>query len=287
MRPYGVGILPNSRVYFYTPKENDPELFLYPLCVGLYECDGNYIVDRQNYDSFLLMYLISGTAYVTVNGQTRELKKDDCAILDCYRPHIYGSSSGCKLLWIHFDGANARKYYNYIVTLQKGNVLKAADRSQAYRYMSRLYSALANRLPIESAHISKYLLSGLTEFMYHGEDSTGDTVSDLEKARIYITENLDKDIPLEDIAAQAKLSVYYFTRCFKKSFGYTPHEYLIKTRLNTACFYLVSSSMFVKEIAYRCGFKNESNFCTCFKKNIGMTPQEYRDSRAASLPDDE
>ena len=279
MRPYGKGILKNSQVFFHTPSESDASLFLYPLCMGLYECNDKYYVERKNYDSFLLLYVINGSLYLSTDGSKKRLGKEEFALVDCYKPHIYGSNEGCKILWLHFDGALARDYYNFILQSQKSNVVSAADKTHAYRYLSKLYSAMANHVPVESPLISKYIINILTEFMHHSETSIEDNESEMEKVRIYINENIEKPLSLEEIAAQANLSVYYFTRCFKKTFGYTPHEYLIKARLNTACFYLVSTTDQVKEIAYKCGFSNESNFCTCFKKNLSCTPAEYRAQR--------
>lgn len=278
MRPYGLGILPNSQIFFHTPKEADKDIFLYPTCAGLYECGNNYYVNRNSYDSFLLLYVLEGNAYINVDGEELKISSGRFALIDCYKPHIYGSHNGCRLMWAHFDGAMARQYYDYILNLQKNNILTASDSVMAYRNLSKLYSSLAENIAVESAVISKYLINILTEFMRIQNTDAKDNISDIERAKLFINENLNKQISLEEIAAQANLSVYYFTRSFKKAYGYTPHEYLIKIRLNTACFYLVSSNAQIKEIAFSCGFTNESNFCTCFKNNIGCTPTEYRDS---------
>lgn len=276
MKVHEPGVLPSSQIFFYTPREADPSLFLYPLCIGRYECNSNYIVNRINYDSFLLLYVISGSVYLAQDGLSKTLRAEEFSIVDCYRPHVYGSHEGCEILWVHFDGALARSYYDYILNLQKSNVVVAADSTRAFRYMSSLYSALSNHMPIESAQISKYLISVLTEFMHPPTPDMSENISDLESARIYINENLDQQLSLEMMADRAHLSIYHFSRSFKKAFGYTPHEYLIKVRLNAACFYLISSSSQVKEIAFKCGFTTESGFCTCFRKNIGCTPAEYR-----------
>lgn len=277
MRPYGLGILPNSKIFFYTPKEADKDIFLYPRCVGLYECGNNYYVNRNSYNSFLLLYVLEGSAYIKVDGEEQTIKSNRFALLDCYKPHVYGSHSGCRLMWVHYDGPMAREYYEYICSHQKGNGLTVSDSAAAYRNLAKLYEVLAEKIPIEPADMSKYLLNTLTEFMKSPKEDRKDNISDIERARLFINENFDKQISLEEIAAQANLSIYYFTRRFKRAYGHTPHEYLINIRLNTACFYLASSSAQIKEIAFSCGFTNESNFCTSFKKNIGCTPAEYRD----------
>ncbi|MCC8067121.1 MAG: AraC family transcriptional regulator [Clostridiales bacterium] len=282
MNVHEPGVLPVSQIFFHTTSEADSSLFLYPLCIGLYECDSNYIVNRINYDSFLLIYVQNGSLYLTQNDVSCTLRAGSFAIIDCYHPHIYGSHEDCKFLWVHFDGALARSYYDRILSFQKSNLIVAADGTHAYRYLSKLYSSLSSHRPVDPAQLSKYLINILTEFMYAPSSSTPEYISELEEARIYINEHLYEPLSLEEIAAQAHLSVYHFTRSFKNKFGYTPHEYLIKVRLNAACFYLVSSTAPVKEIAFKCGFTTNSGFCTCFRKNIGCTPMEYRQAHLSA-----
>lgn len=80
------------------------------------------------------------------------------------------------------------------------------------------------------------------------------------------------------VILKAGLSPYYFLRLFASETGFTPHQYLINTRINAAKFLLRSPDIPVKDISVRTGFTSESTFCTCFKKNEGMTPGQYRSS---------
>ena len=81
------------------------------------------------------------------------------------------------------------------------------------------------------------------------------------------------------MAEKANLSPYYFTRVFKAVTGYTPHEFLLISRMNAAKFLLHDTSASVKETCFSVGFTNESNFCTSFKKIVGVTPSEYRNDK--------
>ena len=85
-----------------------------------------------------------------------------------------------------------------------------------------------------------------------------------------------EDITIKDLAERALLSPYHFIRTFKKQVGFTPHEYLVNTRINTARYLLKNTSMSTKDICFHCGFSSESVFCNAFKKNTTMTPSEYR-----------
>ena len=78
------------------------------------------------------------------------------------------------------------------------------------------------------------------------------------------------------IAENAALSPYYFTRIFSQETGFTPHQYLIATRLSFAKYLLQSGEKSVKEIAFHSGFHSESSFCATFRKWEGITPGAYR-----------
>lgn len=87
MRPYGQGILKNSKIYFCGIGSDEHRSFLFwPLCVGHYYYDGDYIVKRQNYNSFLVLYVIRGSLYVeNLQHGGRGIVEPGGFILDCYK----------------------------------------------------------------------------------------------------------------------------------------------------------------------------------------------------------
>jgi AraC-like DNA-binding protein len=112
--------------------------------------------------------------------------------------------------------------------------------------------------------------------------------SSIEKANktdvvSYIMEHLSEDVSLEELAKKASLSPFYFSRLFKKETGFTPHDYILTTRINHAKFLLLTSSLSIKDICFQLGFSSESAFCTAFKKKIGETPSEFRTNHTTML----
>lgn len=93
----------------------------------------------------------------------------------------------------------------------------------------------------------------------------------------YITANLKEDINLKDTAAKFNLSPYYFSRTFKKVFGYNFSDYLNLIRINRAKELLKDASLSVKEIGYLVGYNDPNYFSKVFKKYEGITPTEYRE----------
>lgn len=101
----------------------------------------------------------------------------------------------------------------------------------------------------------------------------------LKRVTCYIDERLEEKIVLEDLAAIAQLSQHHFARAFKQSTGLSPHQYIIKTRIDRAQRLLAKSSMEINEIAIACGFSNQSHLHRHFKKHLGITPKQFSRDR--------
>ena len=70
MISYETHILPNSDYYVYTPSTLAKKLFFYPICIGSFRYESGYRLARDSYDSFLMMYILKGTCFVTVDGRS-------------------------------------------------------------------------------------------------------------------------------------------------------------------------------------------------------------------------
>lgn len=277
MRPYGRGILPQSHIFLYENSDFARRALFYALCVGHYECGPNYVVRRASYDSFLLLHVVRGRAYWEQGGVRAELGADSFALIDCYRPHEYGAIGSCEMYWLHFDGPTARELCGAIAA-NGPLVPRRYDRPR--RTLRDIFDRTAAQGPIEEAEMNRLIVNLLTEFLAREERGASQESEAIEEVRNFILDNPAEDLPLEALARRANLSPYHFSRQFKRVVGCAPHDYLIRTRLNLAKFYLLSTTDTVKEIAYSCGFANECSFCTCFKKRLGVTPTAFRQGKA-------
>jgi AraC-like DNA-binding protein len=98
----------------------------------------------------------------------------------------------------------------------------------------------------------------------------------LRRIREYIDGNIDQRISVELLAGLAKLSVCYFVRAFKQSTGVTPHDYLIRQRVERTKQLLSGTEMPLSEIALAAGFADQSHFARRFRQHVGMSPRDYR-----------
>jgi AraC family transcriptional regulator len=92
----------------------------------------------------------------------------------------------------------------------------------------------------------------------------------------FIDENYAEDIKLAELAHVAGMSDFHFAREFKRSTGTTPHQYLIKFRIDRAKALLADKKLTLAEVGLRSGFSHQSHFTRLFRKSTGLTPHSYR-----------
>ena len=98
----------------------------------------------------------------------------------------------------------------------------------------------------------------------------------LRRAIIYMHENFNRDISVNDVADSVNLSKYYFLHLFKESMGQTPMNYLKKIRLNNAVEMIEKSEYSITDIASKCGFSSVNYFDRVFKEYTNTTPFQYK-----------
>lgn len=90
--------------------------------------------------------------------------------------------------------------------------------------------------------------------------------------------NLDTESSLQALAKESGYSRVHFVRMFRAATGYTPHNYLLKLRLDRARELLASSALSLTDIALECGFSSHSHLSRVFRQVLGATPSEHRRS---------
>jgi AraC family transcriptional regulator len=92
----------------------------------------------------------------------------------------------------------------------------------------------------------------------------------------YISDSLDENISLSQLAAIAGMSPHYFSELFKQSTGYAPHNYVLLQRIERAKEQLRDPQRSIIDSGLAAGFQNPSHFARMFRKLVGTTPSKYR-----------
>jgi AraC-like DNA-binding protein len=86
---------------------------------------------------------------------------------------------------------------------------------------------------------------------------------------------------LSEVARKCGLSMRHFQRRFQHTFGFSPQEFLIKTRVTAALRMLEETNLSAVEIAAQCGFVDGSSFAEQFRQRVGQSPTAYRQAMRA------
>ncbi len=147
----------------------------------------------------------------------------------------------------------------------------AVGRNDAY--LGALYSVLVNLVNrnARTAGAGGGQQSGLSAFA-------------ARQIEAYLRENFRQALSVNDMAGLLGISAGHFATCFRESFGRTPHQYLMKLKLDEAERCLRETDMPISEIAARLSFSSQSHMTTAFRKHHQLTPGEIRRRRGARSP---
>lgn len=105
-------------------------------------------------------------------------------------------------------------------------------------------------------------------------------VEDLNRRLLRARDAMDRAYaePLDvvTVAAVANVSAAHFSRCFRATFGETPHRYLQRRRVERSMFLLRETDRSVTDICLDVGFASLGTFSRTFRQIVGETPTAYR-----------
>ena len=92
----------------------------------------------------------------------------------------------------------------------------------------------------------------------------------------YLHENFDRPVLLEEVAAAASIGKRECLRCFRRTIGVAPMQYLLRFRVRQASRLLAETDLPITEVGSRCGFESPSYFTLTFRRLTGQPPRDYR-----------
>ena len=239
-----------------------------------YDCyhPGDFVIDApEGYDYYLFL-LTRTPGLFRVNGETRQIPAGSAVLYPPGTPVMYracGESYGDD--WIRFESDE-----DFVRNFPKSNEpFPVSDVDYCHNLVQLLtwesamgqYEGAISQL----FHILFYKLEN--DYLHHESAAHDQELLTLRKS---IMNNPQLDWSIADMAGQLHLSMGYLQSLYKKKFGVSCMDDVIRSRVRRAKDLLTNTDETVLSIASQCGYNNVEHFCRQFKSVCGTTPKNYR-----------
>lgn len=280
-------------------KSNE-ELSLILLNVGYSELNANWNWKNVCSPFARIYYVKEGRAKTKIGNKTYLLEPDNLYLIPPFTLHNNECDCYFSLYYIHFYEKVINKQsifdmYDFPVGI-KASLLDLAltqrlleinpDRC-LHHFDPQLYDnppifsqyiANNNKMSLHSSVETQGILYQLmAKFLELIRMKSNNTDIRINKSLLYIHENIDKDISIDQLADIACITEDHFIRLFKKEMNYTPTKYINLKKMEKAQLFLLTTNLPVRSIAFDLSIDNISYFNRIFKQHTGKTPTQYRE----------
>lgn len=258
----------------------------------------NFLHQRRNIDTNVLILIKEGTLYISQNGVNYKIGPNQYIFLKANENHFgYRASSGkLSYLWVHFlinDEITTVTEENYFNDISERNMEDSKNKiyiipehgeisiTQRAPLLFNQLLDLSRQEMIYSDQIADYALSLLImeisqEFIEIHQNIRQNIPPNIVRIMEWIKANYYRPVTLTEIAEEFGYNSDYLSTLFKKSTNGTIIHYINKTRIEISKALMSAYDLSVKEVAYSCGFSDEKYFMKTFKRLEGMTPSQYK-----------
>lgn len=256
---------------------------MYPLLAGFFASDNLFFFERKYYPAYEYLEITSGKGSFK-HGQTWiQVGKGDVLLHNMRNPHAYQADPAdpFQMKYIIFDGIIVESvwktftldYFVFLPPIQK--------KSDALYTIDEFYSQVSQN-SLNEIYTSSILYKLLLQILSNSTNILMQTEptkhAAIEKSKKYIEEQYLTIGSIQEISDKVNLSLFHFTREFKKHYGCTPKEYLLIQRINHAKRQLLLSNHNITEVAFESGFQSYNTFLQVFLKMELCSPSKYRKS---------
>lgn len=236
-----------------------------------------------------LIYVKQGTQVVELSGATYTLKEEDILLIGSGEVHSFPfQSSSSSLIIFHLGRSIFEPYSDYIFNSEfPAPIIEPTN--EFYRLLGesilnivnlRNEKVLGGELFLKAeinklaGNIIKYV--PVKQLMDNEKKKRLEQLKLLERVLIHIDQNYDQEITLEEAANISGVSIFHFSRLFKKLIGVNFIQFLNETRITKAMILLQNKEDPISEIAFKVGFNSIQTFNRWFMQINGFTPSQYR-----------
>ncbi|MBC8060721.1 MAG: helix-turn-helix domain-containing protein [Clostridiaceae bacterium] len=248
--------------------------------VGYFKTRSTYFTERENLNSYLIIFVLSGKGYLEYKGKSYTIYKGQGFLIDCMEYQYYRADAKdpWEILWVHFNGGTSYGYYQQFS--KNSSPLCSFEENTIVPSILHELISTHQEINIRTEPLSsKLLLDLLTEFLFtiNIPDSSETFVPEyIKRIMKELDRGLQEKITLDMLAQKYSMNKFHLEKEFKKFIGISPNEYVISNRISLGKELLKYSDLPVSEISFKTGIDNVSHFINLFKNREGITPLAFR-----------
>ena len=234
-------------------------------------------------NDYQLLYIAAGKGYFYFKGSETPtvVTKGHMVLFRPKEPQVYNYyvEDKTEVYWVHFTGWKIEQYLDSYELPKEENVFftgVSPDYPWIYNQIIReMQLKRANYDDIIKLYLHHILLT-INRYIKESQQTSNETINDIERAVHYFNDNYTKPISIEQYAEEHLMSANWFIHRFKSVMKVPPMQYITNLRIAAAKGYLDNSNKTINEIAAAVGYDNALYFSRVFKKRTGMSPSEYK-----------
>lgn len=263
-----------KKIIVHPASGDEKSIGLWIYSAGHTEWGRKQDIENRVRNDHQIVYLTEGKGAFVQDGTLYQVKKGDVFIVFPGLSHSYHSDRkiGWEAWWVHVRGdwvTRMMSFCDFKPTVPVRSIGAVPRLLESFHY---ILENGGEPEPMKTAGLTEALFSlfcSLYPMSKQAEDS------EIQRALNYVNRRFRERITLDELAAVAGISKYYFVRRFKASFGKSPMNYIIDLKMTEAKRLLAGGPRTIKEIAQHIGYE-PPYFACLFKKNTGSSPREYR-----------
>lgn len=233
-------------------------------------------------DEYQLVYIVAGEGiFESSHCKITKILPGDQIMLFPGEWHSYKplSQTGWKEYWIGFRGENIDKKVDNRFFTPQSPVFHIGITEQMVSLYTQAIDFAQKQPPGYQQMLAgsvNYMLGILYSNSKCGAFEISKIEESINRAKLFIQDNLDSDISPMQIAEHLQVNYSHFRHIFKQYTGFSLIRYILEMRILRSKKLLYSTELNSQQIAFDCGFEDSGYFCTIFRKKVGLTPLQYR-----------
>ena len=126
------------------------------------------------------------------------------------------------------------------------------------------------------AALLEYLILKMLEARVPGQVGQTQAYATYQRCRQHIVDHSERLMSLDNIARECHVDRAYLCRLFRRYDHQTPHQFLMRRKMNLAAERLQAPDLLVKQVAAELGFEDPFHFSRTFKRVFGLSPEAFR-----------